>query len=409
MAKATVYLKRTNNQFRIDKNGLAPVYIQYGHKSKSVLFPTNVKLSPKYWQNDADQPIKRSYEGHTTANQVILHVKSRVNNIARQLTMDQIDPSITEVKKKFFSEIIKKPEKEPSAIELFEHFIELSETRVTRPTINAYEACLSCIEDFCLIKKINPLIPMIDYSFYEGFINYLFKTKKLANNTVGKHIKNLKVFLHYYEQRGHKISHEVKGFKVYREKNKEIFLTQDELVKLKNHDFSDNLRLEKVRDLFVLECSTGLRVSDLKRLTRKHITDDVIYMTAYKTNTKIVLPVIQSAKEVLEKYDYILPIIADSNYNKYLKDVCEEAEINTMVEQIIHKAGKKDIIQYQKWELVTTHIGVKTFITHCAQKGINPKEVKTMTGKSEKVIMEYYTGVDESDLIIKMKNKFNNL
>lgn len=63
------------------------------------------------------------------------------------------------------------------------------------------------------------------------------------------------------------------NFKAQREVCERTFLTEEELRSLINKDFSIK-RLERVRDLFVFCCFTGLSYSDVKTLTAEHLDTD---------------------------------------------------------------------------------------------------------------------------------------
>jgi len=70
-----------------------------------------------------------------------------------------------------------------------------------------------------------------------------------------------------------------------------------------------------------LQCYTGLRVSDLRRVNLDTISEDksMILMQATKTDEAIKLPILPEAEEILSKYDYKLPFISDQKYNKAIK------------------------------------------------------------------------------------------
>ena len=78
------------------------------------------------------------------------------------------------------------------------------------------------------------------------------------------------------------------------------------------------------------------------------------------------------------------------------------------MEQIKHKGGQKIITRSAKWKLVGTHTAVKTFITHCGQKGISPKVVSEITGKTVKVILDHYYGTDEATIEREMYRGFGS-
>jgi len=186
-----------------------------------------------------------------------------------------------------------------------------------------------------------------------------------------------------------------------------FFLTEEELKQVYEFDLSKNKRLEQVRDIFVLGCTTGLRISDIKRLGHEHIQRGAIKMKDYKTGKNIFVPLRNESMEILSKYSFQLPRISDQKFNNYIKEVCKLAGICQMVEKIEYKTGKRIMKKVEKWELISSHVAVKTFITHCGQNGISPKVVSEITGKTVKIILDHYYGTDETTIMREMQRAFN--
>ena len=107
-------------------------------------------------------------------------------------------------------------------------------------------------------------------------------------------------------------------------------LSVEEITRIKNKQI-DIDRLAKIRDLFVFECYTGLAFTDLKTLEDKNFVTDEngkkwIVKKRHKTNIVSTIPLMPVALEILEKYNYRLPMISNVKYNAYLKeigDICE--------------------------------------------------------------------------------------
>ena len=194
--------------------------------------------------------------------------------------------------------------------------------------------------------------------------------------------------------------------KVPRIDTKIHFLTEDEIEKLSNHEFKLQ-RLSDVRDVFIFNCFTGLRFSDLKRLNKNHIVNDRIRMRAYKNQKDIYVPLVKRTKAILEKHDYELPIVSEQKFNDYIKEACEEAGIKQQVELIKRAAGEKTLNYLPKHKVITSHIAVKTFISLCGKKGISPKLVSEITGKSVEILIKHYYGIDEDTIDEQMKRAFD--
>jgi len=85
---------------------------------------------------------------------------------------------------------------------------------------------------------------------------------------------------------------------------------------------------------------------------------------------------------------------------------CQIAELNRDVEVISYKGGNKVYTKVELWHLVSSHKAVNTFITHSVEKGISPKTVSEITGKTVKVLLNHYYGSNESFLIREMYSAF---
>ena len=108
------------------------------------------------------------------------------------------------------------------------------------------------------------------------------------------------------------------------------------------------------------------------------------------------------AKSLQEKYDYELPL-SMVVYGKLIGDLCEVAEINDPIEILESRGGNKTPVIKLKYELITSHNAVDTFISNCLSFGFTPKEVADMTGKTEAVIYKHYSAADEISIEAKMR------
>ena len=165
----------------------------------------------------------------------------------------------------------------------------------------------------------------------KDFYNYLLGLG-LRQQTVSSYIKFIKVYIH------DAMAHEVMqidpcaGIKFKRGESEEgRWLTVDELKKIE--DLEDLGFLETARDLFLIQCYTGLAYSDLMDFNTGKLEDAdggllVLKGKRVKTNADYVTVVIPKAKALLEKYDFKIPRISNQKYNDRLKLISEKAEIN---------------------------------------------------------------------------------
>ena len=251
----------------------------------------------------------------------------------------------------------------------------------------------------------------LSFSYFneEGLLNYvdfLSKVKKMKNTSVDKQLDFLRWFFRWTLA---KRFHDVNDFETFRPKlkktrNRVVFLTKDELEKLKNYVApEDRKNLERVRDVFLFQCCTGLRYSDVFNLRRCDVHEDHIDVTTIKTNDTLRIELNEESKSILDRYknitfekDKALPVISNQKMNDSLHDLCKLAGINEMVRKTYFR-GKERIDEVKpKCELVGTHTGRRTFICHALSMGIPPEIVMKWTGHSDyKAMKPYIDVVDE--------------
>lgn len=404
MSTLKVIVKKTNGSIRVNKDNEATIYIKYTHNNNHFLINTGVRIPPDQWCGDKNQSYPVKGPGRTTKNELIVLARQKVERAIAELSYSNQDLSLDNVKN-----YLSKAEQEQVELDMFQlwdKYIEHSNDIKAEDTVQQIERSKNNVVEFCKYKRISPTLDKINLDFYNDYVKYLIKKREMSNNTIGKEVKTLKAFLNYLKDRGYPVSEEVKKFKVFKEKPLIVYLTQDELKALYEYDFSKNKRLEKARDLFVLQASTGLRWSDLSRLDKEHIHGNIISMKAYKNKKQTLVPLIPRSEAILQKYEYQIPKLSEQNLNLYIKEACKIVDIDQPIEKAVYVGGKKSFTKVPKYQEVSTHVAVKTFITHCGEKGISAKVVSEITGKTVKVILDAYYGIDQKTIVSEMARAF---
>lgn len=158
--------------------------------------------------------------------------------------------------------------------------------------------------------------------------------KALSNNTRMKHIQRLrKVVTLAYHLEWIDRDPFVRWKMNYDKTNRE-FLTDIELKSLEEKVFISK-RLDRVRDLFVFSCYTGISYVDIMNLTPNHLVlgmdgGNWIRTKRQKTNTVVKVPLLGQALDIVNKYkghpstavnDSLLPVLSNEKLNVFLKEV----------------------------------------------------------------------------------------
>lgn len=176
-----------------------------------------------------------------------------------------------------------------------------------------------------------------------------------------------------------------------------VFLTWEELMNVYNHTFEQQY-LSRTRDIFCFCCFTSLRYSDAAALKKTDIYDDAIHITTQKTNDKITIELNNYSRSILQRYadsetDKALPVISNQKMNVYIKEVCRQCDINETLTDIYYIGGKKIVETKEKWQMIGTHSGRRTFICNALMLGIAPNVVMKWTGHSDYKSMQPYIDI----------------
>ena len=176
------------------------------------------------------------------------------------------------------------------------------------------------------------------------------------------------------------------------------FLTQEEVAKLIKAKF-DNDSLDKVRDIFLFSCYTGLRFSDAIGLTINEIRSDgdsyYIYLKTKKTQETVYIPITSVTINIIEKYNNenrkitgkILPNISNQKINVYLKTLADLAGLE-----------KK----------LTHHIARHTCATFLLNNGVPLESVAKLLGISIRTV-QIYAKLLNSTIKKQVSRAFDNL
>lgn len=183
-----------------------------------------------------------------------------------------------------------------------------------------------------------------------------------------------------------------------------IYLSFDEINKIIQLKDLPNY-LDNARDWLIISCYTGQRVSDFMRFSPEMISGDemkVLEIEQEKTGKHVVIPLMPEVLQVIKKHNNGFPRpISDQRYNEYIKKVCKKAGIAESVTGRVTKRTSKGIRgvvgSYPKYQLITSHIGRRSFATNYYGK-IPTAYLKELTGHGTEAMLLKYIGKKSDDL-----------
>ncbi len=246
----------------------------------------------------------------------------------------------------------------------------------------------------------------IDLQFYSDYKNYLINVKEYQVNTWGKHIKTFKSILSDAASRGLTTNqiHNHRDFIGSAEQVDNIYLNEAELNKIAKLDLTNSFKLDRVRDLFLIGCYTGLRFSDFVKIPASciDIENRLIRITTHKTAKPVVIPIHKTVLGILAKYNdktenSLPPALSNAKMNEYLKEVAEMAELNDIISKTETKGGLTVHKQYKQHELVCTHTARRSFATNTYKMGVPIYDIMAITGHTREQTFKNYIKITASE------------
>jgi hypothetical protein len=270
-----------------------------------------VKLLPIHWNRDTKRAEitgldRQTIEENKSINALIASIEKFYEGRTRDARHSGTHLTGTELQKKI-DELTGKPANRrqtgPAFYPQCREVINDMETGViltpqgkiySRGTIKNYRQSLNTIEEYNAALAFEA----INMDFYRSFIKWC-NDKDYSMNYIAQHIKNLVCLMKATKKRGHheNTAYLDEDFRVIQEHTDDIALTEKELEALYKHNVPDRTR-NIARDWFIIDCYTGLRVSDIQLLDAKNIHGDTITIANEKTDTKVVIPLRTEVKEI---------------------------------------------------------------------------------------------------------------
>ena len=381
---------------------------------------TKYEVSKIYWSK---QHKKKSKDVNITnlqkdVNNELDKIESHILTAFNSVNPDDINKDWLQTQIDYYYNPPKQAKKLPNdLLEYFDIVTENKKGKISNNSIKIYNSTKQLLTRYQESIKTPILLTDVNNDFQIDFENYCEKNK-YNQNTICKVLKVIKTVCNDAKYNGLEVSYQLEKIKGKRSKVDNIYLTFEDLTKIENIEKSKLTEsLDNAKDWLIISCYTGQRVSDFMRFTNDLIRIEngkhLIEFTQKKTGKIMTIPLHQKVLDILNKRNGMFPYaISDQKYNDYIKDVCEIAELNEVVkggklEETAPESGiyRKKTAMHQKWELVTSHIGRRSFATNFYGT-IPTSYLIYVTGHSTEVMFLNYIGKSNKDIAMEMTNFF---
>lgn len=123
---------------------------------------------------------------------------------------------------------------------------------------------------------------------------------------------------------------------------------------------------------------------------------EFIVRDTQKTGARVIIPQHPVVRELLKKRGGKMPhAISNQKFNKYLKEIGEDAELNTPIEKVITKGGNKIKTTYPKYKLLCSHTARRSMATNLYLAGVPVRSIMMLTGHATITQLMSYIKVTE--------------
>ena len=403
-----------------------PIRMRVNFASKRIEFTTGYRIDAAKWDTDKQRVrngcTNKLKQSASEINASLLGYYTEVQEIFKKFEVEEIMPTPEQIKEAFNAlhrpiEEVKPRKSTPNAFyKVFDEFVRDC-GRQNDWTDSTYEK-FAAVKNHLMNFRDGLTFDFFDEKGLNDYVTYLRDVKEMRNSTIGKQLSFLKWFLRWAFKKG---LHQNNAYDSYKPKLKStqkkiIFLTWEELNKLREFEIpAAKQALDRVRDVFLFQCFTGLRYSDVFNLRRSDIKGDHIEVTTVKTSDSLIIELNNHSKAILDKYkdvvfedDKVLPVITNQKMNDYLKELAELAGIDEPVRQTYYRGNERIDEVTPKYVLLGTHAGRRTFICNALALGIPPQVVMKWTGHSDYKAMKPYIDIAD-DIKANAMSKFNQL
>lgn len=403
MATIKYLLKKS----KVNKDGKSPLYVAIYHEDQTELIFTKEFIKATLWNNDNQcvRALKNLPEDAADIDLNIGKIKNTLLKIQRDLKAESdIDPSAVQIKAVWTAKHNAKKEVQKEGDKKQKEDVRLLGTKVDTWVTNLTHSPLTVKAITNSMKKFKLFVgptfetKSLDKETCEAYAAALYNDKrwKLSRSSHGRHIKHLRWFLKGLTPR----PFDYRDLKIDNAKTEIISLTWEELQKVQALKV-DGVEKQKSKDLFLLGCYTCLRISDMRRLRSEYIHIDMvtgykeIRLRTLKNKKEVEIPILDAAWEILTRYGMRAPKISEQKANKLIKEICQDAGIDQEIMITSTKGNKRKEAPQPKYELISLHVGGKTFISLAEDRWkLTPSQLAAVVGKDTRTIARHYKTLD---------------
>ncbi len=387
----------------------------FNDEKKKFVYSTKQSILPAHWDFENRQPKNKGKgiaNNHTSIAKTLRKYTDEFYLFQSRCSLGELKFDSISLKEHFdktFGNHIKKS----SFFEVYDKFtqekIKLKEWKPS--TIKRYSNIKNLLLEFEKAYKYKLNFNRINKKFYTEFTDYCYEYKNHYTNTFSRNLGLIKTFMFWATKNEYNFNMAFIDFK-----KPQKVLTREEALSLEQvqeiHRYSCKTEsAQKIKDIFIFQCLTGMRYGELKRINKRVISDKKCIVLKEEKNSKkqereIPLSIIPYS--ILLKYNYQLPLLSNQKQNDAIKEVIKEIGYTHDVEFTRTKGVEQTTFIKPFYERISTHTARRSFITIMRNNGIADKTIMSISGHKDIKTFNMYHQVDNTARINAVNKVFSN-
>lgn len=380
------------NRKKVRRDGTALIQIQYCYSAeRKTLLNTGIAIPPGFWIKknlSISDKLPAVYGSVQSLNSELKRMIRIAEDIVDYAIKNKVNDPVAFAKEKF------SPDFDPSRLgkdlsdqgakvtainlDLFfqlNDYIESKRRQVSPRMMHVFQNMRDTLKAFQAFRGKSITFESFNFNFYDEFIEYMRydhvqrRRKEVIKgfkvSTIGKTIKQLRIFLKNRMRKGIISPINLEDYKILDEESDAIYLTWDEINRIYRTNLSAYPHLCKYRNLLVFGCLTGLRFSDFSNLRSEDVRNGMLYKKQEKSDHWVVIPLRDEAQYIFTyEFNGNIPVISNAGFNEHIKEVGRLAGLTQLI-KFSYKKGNQDIIVTKpKYAWITSHTCRRSFCTN---------------------------------------------
>jgi len=402
-------IRNTQDDFRGER--AFPVVLSCTHRGKRLKMHTGFKVVLSEWDKER-QRVKPCINEAFFVNSYLDKLKELCNQ-AFLLHGSDADVNVPLMLKTYLKSNM--PKSHTAFFHAFMEFIEENHQGWKKLTFYKVKSLYRLLREFDERNEHKLQLLSFDETHFKNIAVFFRDVKGFADITTEKYMGILKWFLNWAIKKKYYFNPGIRFMKletrtVPAERKINNYLTREELLGL--HTMKGlSKREERITDIFVFQCFTGIRHNEMNKLKKSDIRGDTLLL--FSGDGQRTVPLNRFAMSIIKKYENIyfrgdkyFPCFSIMTMNKYIRNVAHKAEMNRLIR--VKGRGKRGVNDRVLKDVIAIGFARNTFLANALMLGVSEETLRRVAGlRTSSVLKRVKDSLEVADR--KEMLKFNRM